>query len=129
MPTNDRSAGDFGNQTLQDEAAQLPAAADASGGSGSAAIPPDLVAVVGQLAVQSGETAAIDGAVKTFQMVRASTIDVSDPVPMLPCSEWHKRELAVQSDGAAAIDGAMDTCQPVQPPYTIGKVDSVHVLA
>lgn len=59
-------AGDFGNEQLQAEAARLLKAANGS----SLAVPPDLAAVVGQLAVQGGDAIAIYAVTKQFQTVR-----------------------------------------------------------
>ena len=69
QPAGASCAGDFGNSTLQAEAAKLfRTVQDAN-----VTLPPDLAAVVAQLAVQSGDSIAVYRVTNTFQKVlRAS---------------------------------------------------------
>lgn len=67
--------GDFGNEALQTEAAQLLRRGNAS----SSAVPRDLAAVVGQLAVQGGDATALSAVTKQFQMVRHMGHNLSRP--------------------------------------------------
>jgi hypothetical protein len=65
QPASPFCAGDFGNSTLQAEAAELfRTVQDAN-----ATLPPDLAAVVAQLAVQSGDSLAVYRVTNTFQKV------------------------------------------------------------
>jgi hypothetical protein len=79
QPASPLCAGDFGNSTLQAEAAKLfRTVQDAN-----VTLLPDLAAVVAQLAVQSGDSIAVYRVTNTFQKVLGTG---SQPSAALECN-------------------------------------------